>query len=84
MLPLHIARRQGGVDRLPVHAGGLAAGILERVHLAVEDRPPLLDAAVVAAAEDPPLVDEHRADGNAAFGEASLRLLDRRAQELVR
>ena len=49
----HRARRERRVDRaLAVDAGRLAAGVLERVHLAVQDRAALLHAAVVAAAED--------------------------------
>ena len=48
--------------------GGQAAGVLERVHFAVEDGIALLHAAVVAAAEDDALADQHAADRDAAFG----------------
>src|SRR5258705_10348463 len=60
----HRARGERRVDRaFAVDAGGLAARVLERGHLPVEDRAALLHATVVAAAEDPSPVHGHRADG---------------------
>src|SRR5690349_1163331 len=49
----HRAGRQRRVeDTRPVNAGGLTAGILERVHFAMQDCAAPLDAAVVTAADD--------------------------------
>jgi hypothetical protein len=45
---------------IAIDTGRLAAGVLERVHLAVEDRAAFRDPAVVAAPENPPAVDETR------------------------
>src|SRR5262249_58743372 len=56
--------------RLAVDRGGLAAGVLERVHLAVKGHAPPLDAAVVTATEDPAGVDDDRPDRDASFGNA--------------
>ena len=56
------------------------AGVLERIHLAVQDRAALLDPPVVAAPEDAPVVDEHRADRDAAFAAARGSFVDRGAQ----
>jgi uncharacterized membrane protein YtjA (UPF0391 family) len=53
---------------LPIDIGSSTAGALERIHLPVEDRTPLLNAPIVSAAQDGTLVDEHRADGNTALG----------------
>ena len=67
----HGARGQGGVEgAFGVDGGGQAAGVFEGVHLAVEDGAALLDAAVVAPANDLSLMDEDRADGDAAFGQS--------------
>jgi hypothetical protein len=46
----------------------LAACALERIHFAVQDGAALLDAPVVAAADDAPAVHERRADRDAALG----------------
>src|SRR5512139_2808306 len=80
----HRARRQGGVEhRLAVHAGGLAAGVLQRVHLGVQDRAAALHAAVVPAADDTPLVHDDRSDRDAALGLADACLFERGLEERV-
>src|SRR5581483_9683769 len=64
----HGTRRQSGVQHaLAVNRGRLSSGILQRVHLAVENGAAALDTAVVSAAEDLSLVDKDRTDRNAAF-----------------
>ena len=70
--PLHIA-----------HRCSAAAGAFQRVHLAVKHGAALLDAAVVTAADDLPLVHEHRAYRNAALGAAPQRFLDRDVEILI-
>ena len=73
----HGAGRQGRVDRaFSIDLRRPAAGVFERVHLAVEHDAPALHAAVVAAPEDSTAVHEHGADGNSALGQTSLGLLD--------
>ena len=80
----HRARRQGRVDHaLAIHLRRVAPRVLERVHLAVQDRAALLHAAVVAAADDASLVHDHRTDRDAAFGEARLRFVDRGLEERI-
>src|SRR6266403_1259253 len=80
----HRARRERGVDgAVAIDAGGLATGVLERVHLAVENDAASLDPPIVATAEDPPVVHQHRADGDAALGRPALGLLDRSSQKCV-
>jgi hypothetical protein len=59
----------------------VAAGALERVHLAMQRRTPELHAPVVAAADDPPLVHQRGADRDASFREAALRLLESRVEK---
>ena len=57
--------------------GRSTAGALERIHLAVEDRTALLNAPIVSAAQDGALVDEHRADRNAALSKPLLSFFNR-------
>src|SRR4029079_4820422 len=74
----HGARRQRRVHhRLPIDIGGSTAGALERIHLPVEDRTPLLNAPIVPAAQNDALVDERRADGNATLGKTLLSFFNR-------
>jgi len=77
----YLRRRVEELESL--NRGRLPAGPLERVHFAVKRRAALLHAAVVAAADDPAAMDEHGADGNAAFGQTLFGFLDGRAHELV-
>ena len=61
--------------------GGLAAGILEGVHLTVQDGAPLLHPPVVATANDLTLVDDDRADRDAALGQAQPGFVNRGLHE---
>jgi len=82
----HLAsrRRERRVqDRLAVHAGRLAASVLECVHFAVQDGTALLHATVVSAPDDDALVHDDRTDGNSALGQTQSRLVDRSLQERV-
>src|SRR5438034_4474432 len=80
----HRARRQGRVEhRRAVDGRGLASGILERVHLAVQNRAPALDPAVVAATDDAAVVHEHGSNRNPALAQSLLGFFDRRADEIV-
>jgi len=80
----HGAWRQRRVEYArAIDAGRLASGVLQRIHLAVQDRAASLHAPVVAAADDAPGVNQHRADGDAAFAGAGLRFRDRRLHEFV-
>ena len=64
----HVAGRERRVEgRAGVVARGEAPRVLEAVHLGVQDRAAALDAAIVAAADDPPVDHEHRADRDAAL-----------------
>src|SRR5713226_8960256 len=50
----HRARRQRGVDHaLAINSGGLPAGVLEGIHLAMQNRAALLHAPIVSASDDP-------------------------------
>ncbi|MNR29665.1 hypothetical protein D3C85_1470660 [compost metagenome] len=73
----HRARRQGGVQGgLGIEAGGLAPGVFQGVHFAVQDRAALLHAAVMAASDDPVVVHQYRTDRYAALITALLGLFD--------
>src|SRR5262249_57733039 len=72
-----------GRGRRAIPRRGLAAGMLERVHLAVQDCAPLLDSAVVPAADDPARRDDHRPDGDTAFAQSLLGLGDGGGQERI-
>src|SRR5437867_7386203 len=61
----------------------MASGVLERVHLAVENRAPLLHTAIVTAADDASAVHQHRSDRDAALCPPFFRLLDGGAQKLI-
>src|SRR5262247_4647283 len=80
----HGAGRECRVDRaLAIDLRRAPAGVLERVHLAVEHDAPALHPPIVPAPEDASAMDEYRTDGNPALGQAALGLLDRRSEELV-
>src|SRR6266545_1532156 len=80
----HRAWRQRGVDgAVAIGAGGLTTGILQRVHLSVQDGTALLHPPVVATAENLPVEHEHRADGDTSLGQSALGFLDRGSQEGV-
>src|SRR5262249_11812884 len=80
----HRARRQRGVDdRLAVHRCRLSPRALECIHLAVENRAPLLQPPIVTAPDNAAAVYKHRADGNAALGEAERRFFDRGFEKLI-
>src|SRR5262249_43597889 len=80
----HGAGRECRVDRaLTIDLRGAPAGVLERVHLAVEHDAAALHPPIVPAPEDAPAMDEHGADGNPALGQAALGLLDCGSKELV-
>src|SRR6185437_7672493 len=66
-----------------VAVGLLPAGILDRVHLAVQDRIALLHPPVMAAPDDLAIADQHRADRNAALPEPLLSLFIGDRQELL-
>src|SRR3989442_10857185 len=76
----HRAWRERGVYRAAaINAGRLTTGILERVHLTVQNDTASLHPPIVATAENLPVVHDHRADRDAALREAQLRFLDRRS-----
>src|SRR5262250_528773 len=80
----HRAGRERRVDRaLAIDLRRAPAGILERVHLAVEHDAPALHPPIVPAPEDVPAMDEYGADGNPTLGQATLGLLDCGSKELV-
>ena len=66
-----------------IDSRGLASGVLQCIHLAVQDRASPLHAPVVAAANDAPAVNQHRADRDAAFACARLRFRNRRLHEFI-
>jgi uncharacterized protein (TIGR00730 family) len=73
----HRARRKSGVERaVAVNAGRLAAGVLQGVHFAVENGTALLDASIVAAADDLALVGDDAANRNAALGQTTVGFLN--------
>ncbi len=80
----HGARGEGGVEgALGIDAGGEAAGVFQAIHFSMMDDAAVLDALVVAAADDPALVDENGPDGDAAGGEALEGFLDGGAKEWI-
>ena len=73
----HGAGGEGGVDgAFPVDGGGLPACVFEAVHFGVVDGAAVLDAPVVASADDLAAMDEDGADGDAAFGAALAGFFD--------
>ncbi|PAV68151.1 hypothetical protein WR25_12215 [Diploscapter pachys] len=70
---LLFAHEEGG---LLVNPGWLPTGILQGIHLAMQDGTALLYAAIVATADDPALVHQYRADRNAALLESLAGLVD--------
>src|SRR5262249_10218341 len=75
----HRTRRQRRVhDTVPVNARRQPPGALERIHFTVEDGTPLLNAAIVTATGNHPLMDQNRADRNPAFASPAFGLLDSR------
>ncbi len=80
----HGAWRQRRVQDTPaIHDGREAAGVLQGIHLPVEDGAASLHAAVVPPADDPAPVDEDGADWDAALGQTGLRFGDGRLQEFI-
>ena len=80
----HRAWRQGRVQHtLAIDAGGLAAGVLKRIHFPVQDDTALLHTTIVSATDDATLMDDHRADRDSALGESSLGFVNCRLHEFV-
>jgi uncharacterized protein len=80
----HGARRQRRVDRaFPIHARRLAAGILERIHLAVQYNTSLLHATIVTSAKHVASMHQHRADGDSTLLQTPPRFLDCNLHEFV-
>src|SRR5207237_745199 len=61
----------------------LTTGVLEGIHFTVQDGAKLLNAPIVAPADNRIAVYNYRADRNASFQEALLRFLDRDFEKLV-
>src|SRR2546426_1186818 len=76
-------RGRGKMGAVAIAAARRTPGFLGRVLLPVQDDPALLPPPVVATTKNPSVVNERRADRDAALGETQLRFLDRRAQEFV-
>ena len=73
----HRARREGCVERaLSIEGRWPPPCSLEGIHLPVQDRAPLLHAAVMAAAHDHTFMHDDRSDRDASLGQPSLRLFD--------
>ena len=65
----HRAGGERGVDRRAPVVGGLeTSGVLQSVHLPVEDRTPLLHPLVVAPPDDLTVDNQHRPDRDPALG----------------
>src|SRR5262249_26024636 len=80
----HVAGREGGVQHGPlVIPRRQSAGVLDAVHLGVENGAPFLHAAIVAAPDDAAVDDQDGADRDPAFREALLGLVERGLQERV-
>src|SRR6185503_6014547 len=69
--------------RVAVHGGGLAAGVLERVHFSVQDRAAFLDAPIVSSSEDLPLPHDDRADRDPSLAQTLLGFLNRGGEKLI-
>ncbi len=63
----HAGAERGVEGGIPDNCGA-AAGIAQAIHLAMRDRVALLDAPVIALAEDSPVADQNRSDRQAALG----------------
>src|SRR6266545_4309749 len=80
----HGAGRERGVERrVAIDGRGLAAGVFERIHLAMQHRAAVLHSAVVTATDDLALSNDDRADRNAALAQALLGFGDGGGQERV-
>src|SRR2546426_8679807 len=80
----HRTWRERGVNgAVAIDAARLTTGIFERVHLAVQHDTALLHPPIVATAENLPVVNEHRADGDTSLGQPALCFLDRGSQEFL-
>jgi hypothetical protein len=80
----HGARGQRCVDdTLSIDSGGLSSRVFERVHLAMKDNASFLNTPIMAPAEDPVLMDQHRTDGDTALAQARFGLLHCSAHEFV-
>ncbi len=80
----HVAGRQRRIQRRSAVVGGAEApGLLQAVHLGMQHGAALLDALVVAAADDRAVDDEHRPDRDAAGVEPGSRFGDRSLEEGV-
>lgn len=62
----HHAGAERGIAR-DVLVGALPPGVLDRVHLAMQDRIALLHATIMATADDLAVAHQHRADRDTAF-----------------
>jgi len=73
----HGTRRERGIEgTFAVDGGGLAAGIFQRVHFAVQDAAAFLHAPVVPAANDLIAMSDYRSDWDATFRESLPGFLD--------
>src|SRR6185503_17986473 len=80
----HRAWGQGRVQDAPgIHRRRAPAGVLQGIHLAVEDGAAALHAPVVPPADDPALVNEDGADRHAPLGQPGLGFGDGGLQEFV-
>ena len=69
----HGAGGQGGVElAVAVDFSRLSSGILKGVHFAVENGAVFLNAPIVSAPDDFPLVDDDATDGDSSFFESQL------------
>ena len=80
----HVAGRERRVEHGAAIVGGPEpAGVFQAVHLGVQDGAAVLHAAVVAAADDAAIDDQHRADRNTPLGQPLPGFVDRDLQEGV-
>src|SRR5688572_949187 len=81
----HRAGRKRGVERrFAIDGSGQATGVLERIHLAVQNGAPALDSAVMSTAQDAPVMYQNRPNGNAAFAKSLFGFLDGSFEKPVR
>jgi hypothetical protein len=62
---------------LAVNSRWLPAGILQRIHLAMQYRTALLNSAVMTATDDPALEYQDRTNRDTPFIQSHLRLIHR-------
>lgn len=73
----HLTWRQRRVDRrLPVSIGRETSGVLQRIHLPVEDHRVSLDTSVVTASEDLASRENGRSDRDPSFRQTLASLFD--------